>query len=278
MRNTLQFTARGTLLCTLLAADVSAQQLPDVAGIRLGMPAREGFAALQAKSTKTKLDTYPLQLPTVEKPILIGYSVGFSPSRSPDERIAVHVTPPPEKQAVWKVQRFVGRQKILRANVIASLREKYGKETAGASNGTLVRDVEREAHELWWIFDEQGQPGKFAPDYNEAYKCLNMFANASDQAASSVTFYAEGGGGWWAPDNIMMMQDRIGDSGWCNTSMIAVVAYIGAEEIVTAFGVQALHVPLALRSARAEVVWLNDLATRQQQQQLNEAKQAKPKL
>mgnify|MGYP003405487375 FL=1 len=71
MRNILQFMACGTLLCTLLAADISAQQLPDVAGIRLGMPAREGFAALQAKSTKSKLDTYPLQLPTVEKPILI---------------------------------------------------------------------------------------------------------------------------------------------------------------------------------------------------------------
>ena len=47
----------------------------------------------------------------------------------------MNVTPPPEKQVVWRVQRFIGRQKIFRANVIASLRDKYGKETAALLGG-----------------------------------------------------------------------------------------------------------------------------------------------
>ena len=227
MTTSLRGRVCGTLLCACLAGSVEAQQLPDVAGIRLGVPGREGFAVLQAKYPKVKLDTYPLQLPTIDKPILIGFSFGFSPVQSTDERIAVHVTPPPEKQAVGKVQRFVGKQKIFRANVIASLREKYGKESAGASNGTLVSNVDKDAAEMWWIFENE-----------------------------------------------------IEDSGWCNTAMIAVVAYIGGDDIVTAFGVQAIDMPLALRAARAEVAWLKDLASKQQQQQqqIDESKQAKPKL
>ncbi len=278
MTTSLRGRVCGTLLCACLAGNVEAQQLPDVAGIRLGVPGREGFAALQAKYPKVKLDTYPLQLPTIDKPILIGFSLGFSPVQSTEERIAVHATPPPEKQVVWKVQRFLGRQKVNRANLIASLREKYGKETAAFANGSAVKDVDKEASELWWIFDEQGHPGKFADSYSTAYTCLMRFDKSSDQASSSLTFYAEGGGSWFAPSNIVPMENDLQDSGWCNTSMIAVIAEIGGSEIVTAFGVQAVDMPMAVRAARAEVTWLKDLASKQQQQQIEESKQAKPKL
>ena len=169
MKTTLRHGACGTLLGTLLAGNVAAQQLPDIVGIRLGMPAREAYAALQAKYPKVPLMTFALQLPTIQKPILIDFAIGFSPVQSVEERIAVHVTPPPEKQVVWKVQRFVGRQKIYRANVLASLREKYGKETAGFTNGTPVSNVDKDAADIWWIFDEQGHPAKFADSYNTAY-------------------------------------------------------------------------------------------------------------
>ena len=278
MKATLQLCACGALLGALLAGDVEARQLPDVVGIRPGMPAREAFAALQAKYPKVPLQTLALQLPTIQKPILIDFAVGFSPVQSVEERIAVRVTPPPEKQVVWQVQRFVGKQKIYRANVLASLREKYGKETAAFANGSAVKDVDKEASQLWWIFDEQGHPGKFADSYSTAYTCLMRFDKSSDQASSSLTFYAEGGGSWFAPSNIVSMENDLQDSGWCNTSMIAVIAEIGGSEIVTAFGVQVVDMPMAVRAARAEVTWLKDLASKQQQQQIDESKQAKPKL
>ena len=271
----MNFRVWGPLLCTFAAGNVAAQQLPDVAGIRLGMPAREAYAALQAKHPNVKLATDPLQLPTIDKPILNGFSIGFSPVQSPDERINVNVTPPPEKQVVWRVQRFIGRQKIYRANVIASLREKYGKESAELLGGMPASD--KDATEMWWIFDEQGQPGKWPTSsgfYTSAIACQRTIDNLSTDAFTS--FRAEGS--WFAPNNIVPMEDRIQDSGWCNTSMIAVVAYIGSNEIVAALGVEAINIPLALRSARAEIAWLKDLANRQQQQQVNESKQAKPKL
>ena len=268
MKTALHLGACGTLLWTCLAGNVAAQQLPDIAGVRLGMPAREGFAALQAKHPKVKLDTYAYPLPTIDKPVLYGFSLGFSPVMQPDERIAVQLTLPPEKQAVWKVRRLVGKQKIFRANLIASLREKYGKEAAGAQNGTLVSDADKDAHELWWIFDGQGHPGKFPSAYQSAYMCFDP-ASKNDQ----TTFY--GDPEWrWGQDT---EEDAIQDEGWCNTS-IMVVAYIGGSDIVTAFAITAIHMPLALRSARPHVAWLKDLANRQQQQQITESKQAKPDL
>jgi len=274
MKATLQLCACGALLGALLAGDVEARQLPDVVGIRPGMPAREAFAALQAKYPKVPLQTLALQLPTIQKPILIDFAVGFSPVQSVEERIAVRVTPPPEKQVVWQVQRFVGKQKIYRANVLASLREKYGKEAAGFTNGTPVSDIDKDAADIWWIFDEQGHPAKFADSYNTAYSCQVKFSRNTP----GLTFNAEGGGAWFGESNIVSMENDLQDSGWCNTSMIAVIAYIGGEEIVTAFGVQVIDIPLAVRAARAEVTWLKDLASKQQQQQIDESKQAKPKL
>ena len=74
------------------------------------------------------------------------------------------------------------------------------------------------------------------------------------------------------------MENDLQDSGWCNTSMIAVIAEIGGSEIVTAFGVQVVDMPMAVRAARAEVNWLKDLASKQHAQQIEESKQAKPKL
>lgn len=274
MKITLHLSACGTLLCTLIAGNVAAQQLPDVVGIRPGMPAREAFAALQAKYPKVPLQTLALQLPTIQKPILIDFAVGFSPVQSVEERIAVRVTPPPEKQVVWQVQRFVGKQKIYRANVLASLREKYGKEAAGFTNGTQVSDIDKDAADIWWIFDEQGHPAKFADSYNTAYACQMKFS----RGPAGLTFDAEGGGAYFGESNIVPMEKDLQDSGWCNTSMIAVIAYIGGGEIVTAFGVQVIDMPLAVRAARAEVAWLKDLAAKQQQQQVEESKQAKPKL
>jgi hypothetical protein len=175
--------------------------------------------------------------------------MGFSPVQSTEERIAVHVTPPPEKQAVWKVQRFLGRQKVNRANLIASLREKYGKETAAFANGSAVKDVDKEACQLWWIFDEQGHPAKFADSYQTAYTCQMKFSKAS----AGLDFDAEGAGMVW----------RATSYPWKRTSgfrvvqhlMIAVIAGSGAGDHHGIWGPGDHDMPLAVRAARAEVAW-----------------------
>lgn len=55
-------------------------------------------------------------------------------------------------------------------------------------------------------------------------------------------------------------------------------ASFGPAEIVSLLLVETFHVPLAVRSGTAEMSFVNEVAKRQQQQQIDQAKQAKPKL
>ena len=143
------------------SATASKTGPPDIVGIRLGMPVRQAHTVLQSAYPSKKLDTTAMPLPTIAKPVLDGFSLGFNPVPLPDERINVNVTLPPNQQVVWRIQRLLGKQKIHRANVIASLREKYGKETLkllGNGNAGIADD--QHATEMWWLFDEQWQPAK----------------------------------------------------------------------------------------------------------------------
>jgi hypothetical protein len=248
--------------------------MPDIVGVRLGMPAREAFAVLQAAYPKTKLATDPLELPIVDKPILNGFSAGYEP-RNNYERVVVLATPPPDKQVVWRVRRYVFyKEPINRANVMASLREKYGKETAMFLNPSSQEKAD-EAHagEMWWLFDDQGRPAPLPSGdavHNTLLTCAGKFDRGDD--ANNPIF---------AANNITppSSRDQIAEGGWCNTSMIAVIAQVGgAVEILTSLQVEMVDIPAMTRAARAEVAALDAWAKAQQQQEIEKSKQQKPKL
>jgi hypothetical protein len=250
---------------------------PDIVGIRLGMPVREAYTVLQSAYPSKKLDTTAMPLPTIEKPVLDGFSFGFNPVALPDERINVNVTMPPNQQVVWRIQRFLGKQKLYRPNVIASLREKYGKETVMLiGNGSTAIADDRNATEMWWLFDEQWRPAK-APtgDSNALYLCRLRFSNYSVEASPSSF---QPGNRWFGEAGVENDAERLAGQDWCQTSGIAVAAFLSPEEVITALDVEMFHVPLAVRSARAELNWLKGIETRQRQQELEKSKQARPKL
>lgn len=258
---------------TKAAKAASNQSMPDIVGVRLGVPAREAFAVLQAANPKTKLFTDPLQLPIVDKPILNGFSVGYEP-RNNYERVVVLVTPPPDKQVVWRVRRYVYfKEPVNRANVMASLREKYGKETV-MFLGPSSQEKADEAHaaEMWWLFDEQGRPASL-PNIDALHNTLLACAGKFDRGDDANNPY-------FAVENItpQSSRDQIAEGGWCNTSMIAVIAQITTEEILLSLQVDMVDIPAMTRAARAEVTALDAWAKAQQQQQVEASKQQKPKL
>ena len=71
---------------------------------------------------------------------------------------------------------------------------------------------------------------------------------------------------------------KLDPSDWCTTSGIALHASIPPVEIVGTLYVEMFHVPIAVRSGSAEMAFVNEVAKRQQQQQIDQSKQAKPKL
>ena len=110
-------------------------------------------------------------------------------------------------------------------------------------------------------------PGpNFQDGVQRAANCGQKFTSAGE------------GSSWFVPDNLERSMNGLDTSDWCNSSGIVVHASFGPAEIVSQLLVETFHVPLAVRSAKAEMAFVNDVVKRQQQQQIDQAKQAKPKL
>lgn len=144
-----------------------AEGLPDVLGIQLGMPAREAYAKLQEQIPKNPIQITSINLPTIEKQVLA--SIRSAPKQTimmGDEAdiVTVYVTLPPNKQAVWRIDRehFFPDKGIPKKTLLASVREKYGKESR-ATYGSPTTTDESQIVSLLWLMDEQGRPATLPP-------------------------------------------------------------------------------------------------------------------
>jgi hypothetical protein len=248
----------------------TAAGFPDIAGLRIGMPLRDAFTVLQTQHPAVKLGMYPLDIPGIDKPVLEGFSYGWETLAFHPEKVIVDVTPPPGQQVVWKVRRYLSQQKIYRANVLASLREKYGKEMAT----TPAVATDAQISEMWWILDEQGHPAKLPPP-GGGYQFADQRAL---QCGQKLIYGNDPGSSWFAPNNLDGLLKNLDPNDWCTQSGIALHAFIGGGDIVMMLNIDMFDIPLAAHSGSAEMTFVNDLAKRQQQQQIDQSKQAKPKL
>jgi hypothetical protein len=150
-----------------LVGHAAAEGLPDILGIQLGMPAREAHAKLQAKIPKNQIQVTSTNLPSIEKPVISSFqSLPKQTIMMGDEAdtVTVDVTLPPNKQAVWRINRlhyFPGKG-IPKTTLLASLREKYGKETR-AMIGSKPTTDESHITNLLWLMDEQGRQATPSP-------------------------------------------------------------------------------------------------------------------
>ena len=232
---------------------------PDVLGIRLGTPLREAYTMLQAANPGKKLETTASNYPSIDKPVLSMFALGFAPANSV-ENIEVYLTPPPDHQVVYRVRRHLGMQKIFRPNVLSSLHEKYGQETVQTNGG----------NQMWWIYDEQGKPAGMPASQNSPQASLEDCAARAPGTANS---------GWFAVGSIQNNMNNIESATWCVSSGIIVHASFGGSgDIVTTLDVDMLNVPLAVRAGKSEMTWLASLGKAQEQRQIEESKQNKPKL
>ena len=131
---------------TPTAPPQSASTLPDVVGIHPGISAQEAYNLLKARSPQAKIGIGQFRVAGVtDQPVPVSMSIGIL-NAEPAEVITVWLTTPPSQQVVWAVGRqieFEQNKQLLRSNVIAGLRQKYGPET--------------DAQHSYWAFDEQGR-------------------------------------------------------------------------------------------------------------------------
>ena len=134
MSKTLMLLTVQLALVIALASHAGAEGLPNILGIQLGMPARDAHAKLQAQLPKNRIQISSDNLPTIDKPVI--KSLSSAPAEQimmgmEGDQVTVDVTLPPNKQAVWRVvrQHYFPNKGIPKTALLASLREKYGKET-----------------------------------------------------------------------------------------------------------------------------------------------------
>jgi hypothetical protein len=173
--------------------------------------------------------------------------------------VVVSLTAPPNRQVVWRVVRFTRRIHANHANVLATLRQKYGKETlAGVSNGTITTD-DRLISQLLWLFDEHGGRASMPPPQTFG-------------SSTMVVIPCSGSLGDIGP-RITMEEPKSQD--WCN-SIVGILVTIDPSEIVENTFTNMVDMKLATRTANAYLAWKRDADARARAAEIAKSKQNKP--
>jgi hypothetical protein len=283
MNTVLRAVIGGITMTVALTGYATAEGLPDILGVQLGMPARDAYAKLQAEIPKNKVEVASEQLPTLDKPVI--RSLSSAPAQAisigmEGDQVSVDVTLPPNKQAVWRVtrQHYFANKGIPKTTLLASLREKYGKETVANFNQNKPAADDSQIQTLLWLFDEQGRPaslpskpekgGPGLANQNTLASCMALQDNVQ---LALVEVYAN------------LYKGKNPQSDWCYGSYTAV--FVGATqasdtpELYSQMRVVVVSLPLALRASEATLKWKTDLAEGQHKQDVQKAQQQeKPKL
>ena len=236
---------------------MDSSKLPDITGIKLGMPIAEAGAIVQKLNPGRPVDQ--LRDGPSAKQLFV------DTLRVADSRIVtdtyVHLTLPPQPQLVWHVSRTLQQPNVARATVIAALRQKYGKE-AWDLRGTLAPAAnDEEIDSMWWVFDEQGRPvGNTQLQQARPNGCSSAFSPA---------------GGYY-----MQVARNLehGPTGWCATHFVGLKAIITTRPILPYVVLEMDDEALLIRSAAATGAWLRGESARAQQDAINKANQVKPQL
>jgi hypothetical protein len=168
MNRRLRFVLGTLAILLVLTTAARADGLPDILGIQLGMPARDAHAKLQSALPKNKISIMPTKLPTIDKPVILSFA--SAPASQimmgmEGDTVTVDVTLPPSKQMVWRIERqhFFPNKGIPKKTLLASLREKYGKETRALQLQGRATTDDAQVTSLLWLMDEQGRPAPPPP-------------------------------------------------------------------------------------------------------------------
>jgi hypothetical protein len=233
-------------------------KMPDVVGVRLGISEQQALQILHGQYPRGRFQEIPTSGSIPEFP-KADYGFNVLPTGEIATDVVVSLTAPPSRQVVWRVVRFTRRIHANHANVLATLRQKYGKETlAGVSNGTITTD-DRLIGQLLWLFDEHGGRASMPPPQTFG-------------SSTMVVIPCSGSLGDIGP-RITMEEPKSQD--WCN-SVVAILVTIDPSEIVENTITNMVDMKLATRTANAYLAWKHDADARARAAEIAKSKQNKP--
>jgi hypothetical protein len=245
----------GTMLAMLLwTANVAAQspaspnanaqavavdplKMPDVVGVRVGMKPQEALQILHKQLPSDRFQQMTNNSwPSAQKPDYGFNIIQPDPLGTPDAYLSF--TAPPGPQLVWRITRYARHIHVSHANMLAALRQKYGKETMAfpSGGGHPVMDDSQIDH-LVWLFDEHGgrvplPPARLFPGYGTMWNCANVIGQYNPQPAMPE-------------DDVDFTRSVF--PGWCSSFVGIHVSFGGSNsEIVENTFTEMMDVPLAL--------------------------------
>jgi hypothetical protein len=240
---------------------IDASKLPDIIGVHLGMDPKEALSVVRAHYPKSLLTTYDTNMYTFPASVYQGTIV--NPASNYADDFSFIATLPPEKQAVWRVNRVTKAMHVSRDTLFAALRAKYGKETVAIANNSYdAARSDAEAANLLWLFDESG---KQVPLPNSGLAAVMACWNVPDHPGTHYLL-DEATGKPFVP------------GGWCETSFVGLQVTVGIAPIVEQMTTSMVDVPLARRTSHSTAVWYRAEAEKARARDLEKAKRAKPVL
>jgi len=241
-------------------------KMPDVVGVRLGMSEQEAAQILRGQYPRGQFQPIPASglFPTNPK---ADYGFNVLPTGIIETDAVVSLTAPPSRQVVWRVVRFTRGMHTNHANVLAALREKYGKESlAGVGNGTVTTD-DRMIGTLFWAFDEHGNRVQLPSP--------QTFGEASYRVIPCTNFNVLGYGGPLSDFGPRTPIEENKSQDWC-ASVVGILISIDASEIVDRTLTNMVDMRLATRTANAYLAWKRDADAKARAAAVEQSKKNKP--
>jgi hypothetical protein len=261
-------------------------KLPDIGGtVRMGLSPDEAGAAMLKIHPEYKVIPLPDARATLRplsrdgKPPLQGLRGTFY--RDPVnllDQFEAYFTMPPAKQQVFALHRSYPYPApgIDRVKLVAALRQKYGSETKAvhAFAGTPKGVGDELIQQMYWVYDEQGHVIPSNKDtsapYDAPFGCRPIGDNVGD------------GTNMWATMAGQYRLNTLPPANFCDTVVVLYVNLGGMSSqldpnvgstntIIDDYALLRRDVQIAGDAAKAE-------SQKQQQQQIDQSKQAKPSL
>lgn len=251
----MSFSRRGllqlnvSLVLIALAPLASAQnvpatpRVPELLGIYPGMPNLAARAQLQKHSSDVYVETN-------SSDSAMGFGMTIPDPKNRDQ-IRVYLTQPPNEPTVWMIQRaqtFDPGVSLLKENLLAALRQKYGKESLASDHGGG-------GLYYYWVFDQNGK--------------LQANADPRYMSCSGNAFIT----------NIRRGPDKTNDIlALCYGSFLGVSLYVNMRDtqLVSAYSVELVNMPYAVTAATMTRDADKMASDKARQDELNKAKQNKP--
>ena len=241
--------------------------LPDVGGLRPGIPLQQAVAQLKAHDKLGRVMPAEANDPLFgDKPF--PYELLFAQDVNAAEIIQADLTSPPDPQMVWRFARQIsfapGKQPLV-TDMLAALRQKYGPESYAMRTDPPI---------LYWHFDESGHRVKEGNGFQ--FQNCTVYGRPIDSAFSASAFNGGAQRNWeQPPDPLSGVQPGCRD-------LVTVSATIGTSTdraLATGLTVYSADFPLAAREYQKTLDLIHSDAAARRRQELEKAhQQAKPTL